>query len=145
MTQFKFNANFWVGLIVMIAVLIGLFYIARGIFTILAWAAPVLLIITLIIRHQVVISYGKMVWNLLRKNPLMGIIAVVLTIIGFPVVALALFGKALLDRKVVQLSDRAEKAYRDEFTEYEEIEDESLELPDMEREQKRPYDDMISD
>ena len=145
MSQFKFNTNFWVGLIIMIMVMIGLFYVARGIFTLLAWAAPVLLIITLIIRHQVILSYGKMVLNLLKKNPLMGVVAIVLTIIGFPIVAFALFGKALLDRKIDKLGDLRQEAYKDEFVEYEELDDDALQLPDMEKPSRSDYDDLLSD
>ncbi len=145
MSQLKFNTNFWVGIIIMIMVMIGLFYVARGIFTLLAWAAPVLLILTLIIRHQVILSYGKMVLNLLKKNPLMGVVAIILTIIGFPIVAFALFGKALLDRKIDKLGDLREEAYKDEFVEYEELEDDSLQLPDMEKPARSDYDDLLSD
>ncbi len=146
MTNFKFNGNFWIGIGAMILVMIGLFYIAKGVFTLLAWAAPVLLIITLIIRHEVVLSYGKMLINLVKRNPLMGIVAIVLSIVGFPVVAFALFGKALLDRKIGQLGQKREKAYQDEFVEYEEIQEESLELPQMDtkKSSSSEYDDLIS-
>lgn len=152
MANIKFNSNFWVGFIVMFLVMIGLFYIARGIFTILAWAAPVLIIATLILRHQVILSYGRMLINLTRRNPLMGIVAIVLTIVGFPVVAFALFGKALLDRKLIKLGSQQRTGYQDEYTDYEVLDEEPLDLPNMERPSRssssktyreNPYDDLV--
>ena len=137
MTNFKFNTNFWVGFVIMFLLMIGLFYIARSVFTILTWAAPVLIIATLILRHQVIVSYGRMLANLFRKDRVMGVVAIVLTIVGFPVVAFALFGKALLDRKLIKLGNRSESGYEEEYTDYEVLEEEPLDLPEMDPSRRR--------
>jgi uncharacterized membrane protein YbaN (DUF454 family) len=110
----------------------ALFWVARSIFTIMAWLAPVFLIITLIINYRIVLNYGKWLWGLLNNNPLMGVLGILLTVVGFPVVSFLLFGKALLYRKSKQL----EKAYEEQkygtYTEYEIIDEEPLELRELE-------------
>ena len=54
-----FRINSIMGLLVMVGFFIALFYLMRGIFIILTWVAPVLLIAAFIIRKSVVINYGK--------------------------------------------------------------------------------------
>lgn len=131
-------------MVVMVLMVIGLFFIARGIFTILSWAAPVLFILTLILRYQVVVGYLKMLWGLLKENPLIGLVAIVLTVVGFPIVALVLFGKAMMDRKVDQMAKDEREAVEGKLIDYEIVDEdkpESMELPDMEKKQKSsPYD-----
>ena len=114
-------------IIIMIVVMIGIYYIATGIFSFLAFIAPALLIGALIINYKVVTGYGKTLINLLRKNPLMGVLGVLLTVFAFPLVAAFLFGKALLTRKVKQLQQEAEKQRYGEFVDYEEVEDDIVE------------------
>lgn len=140
----KFNSNFWVGMIVMVLMVIGLFFIARGIFTILSWVAPILFILTLILRYKVVVGYLNMLWDLLKQNPIVGVIAVILTVVGFPVVAFVLFAKAMLDRKVDQMSRAEREAVEGKLADYEILEDDqqdSFDLPQMEKKPKSsPYD-----
>lgn len=126
-------------IIMMIVVMVGIYYIATGIFSFLAYIAPALLIGALVINYRVVTGYGKTLINLLRKNPLMGVLGVVLTIFAFPLVAGFLFGKALLTRKVKQLQKEAEKQRYGEFVDYEEVENDivddvpHIELPPIQK------------
>ncbi len=124
----------------LVLIFVGLYYVAKGIFTILAWLSPVLLIGALIIDHRVVVGYCKWLYNLLLKNPLLGIGAILLTFFGFPVIAGFLFAKSLLYRKVRELKDNYEQQTQGEFVDYEEIEDEPpvrLNLPNMERPRRK--------
>lgn len=117
----------------------ALYWIATGIFKILSIAAPFMLVGALVINHKVVINYGKWLWNLLLKNPLMGIGGVLLTFFGFPIIAGFLLGKALLYRKVNKMKEEYETKANGDFIEYEEVEDEPeirLELPDFEKPKK---------
>jgi hypothetical protein len=131
------TTNTIVSILVMVGVLIALFWVARTVFQLLALAAPIFLIITLVMDHKVVLNYGKWLWQLLRNNTLMGIIATILTVFGFPVVCFFLFGRAILRRKI----KRMEEAYRQEqfgeIAEYEIINEEEeaaeLELPPLEK------------
>ncbi len=120
-------------IIMLVVVLVGLYFIVNGIFKILAFMAPALLIGALLINYKVVTGYGLWLVDLVRKNWITGIIAIILSVMAFPVVAGFLFGKALLTRKVNQLKEEADKRVNGEFVEYEEVEDDIVEdIPYME-------------
>ncbi len=119
-------------MIFMVFVVFILFFIARGIFTILAWLAPILFILTLIFRYKVVVQYGKMLVNLVKRNPIVGIIAIILTVVGFPIVAFALFAKAIMDRQIDKVQEQQREAVEGKLIDYEIIEDETLDLPEIE-------------
>ena len=122
MTQRTSNPFGSIGSIIMLAlVFILLYYLVSGIFWILSWVAPVLLLITLVIDHKVVTDFGKWTINLFSKNWLyaLGTIGVLaaLSFIGgpnlitgviFPTIASFLFGKAIFKRKFKQLADRVQ-------------------------------------
>ena len=119
-------------IIMLILGLVILFFVAKGIFNLLWWAALPLFIITLLIDHKVVLDYGKFVLKLLKENPLMGIVAIVLTVVGYPVVSGFLFFKALMKRQFKKVLEK-NKPKEEEFTEYEEIKEaeDFLELPEI--------------
>ncbi len=104
-----------------IIALIVLFYAAKIAFNIIYWIAPILLIATLVIDHKVFISYGKWILNLFKANPLYGIGAGVLTAVAYPVVSIALFLKALLNKKLKEVKGQFEKKKEAEYVEYEEL------------------------
>lgn len=119
------------GLIMMVLFFILLFYIARGIFTILTWLAPVMLIITLILDYKVVTGYLKWVWKKLQTDTLFGLVMVLVTIFGFPIVSGYLLFKAYMKK---QLKDRVQQRDNAEYAEYEiiEPEEETIELRELE-------------
>ena len=88
-----------IGLVVMAFVIYAVFFLFKSIFHILAWASPFLFIAALIVNHKVVLSYGKLLIGLLQRNLVTGIIAILLTIFAFPIVAALLLGFALMNRK----------------------------------------------
>lgn len=130
-------------ILIMILVFAGLFFIARGIFTILAWVAPLLLIATLVIDYKVVLGYGKWLVNLLKNNLGMGIGALLLTIFGFPVIAGFLFVKALLYRKVNKLQEEVQRRQEGELVDFEEVDSKPtiIELPPIKKKQKEVQND----
>ncbi|MEP7320401.1 MAG: hypothetical protein ABI761_00730 [Saprospiraceae bacterium] len=87
------------GLIVMALFIYAAFILFKGIFRILAWASPFMFIAALIVNYKVVLSYGKLLINLLQKNMVTGIIAILLTFLAFPIVAALLLAFALMNRK----------------------------------------------
>lgn len=131
----KGGFNIIPALLIGIVVLFVLFTVAKFVFNILYWLSPVLLIITLFIDHKVVVNYGKWILELMGKNVLLGVGLSLLTIVAFPVVSLFLFGKAILKKKVKEMTQQFEQQTQgteEEFTEYEEVtpEDEGMvELP----------------
>ena len=122
-----------VAMIAFIAFMVLLFYVAKGVFWILGLVAPVLFIITLLFRRQVVFDYGRSLLRLVKTSPFMGIAAIVLSFVAFPLVSAFLFGKAVLLRKVDSVKENMRQKEEEEFTEYEEIEeDDPLVLDDLE-------------
>ena len=129
-----------------------LFFVARGVFWLLSWVAPVLLLITLIIDYKIVTNFLKFVWKLLQENPLMGIVALLLIFFGYPVIAGFLFFKAVTKRSLQKAVNRMEKE-RNTYTEYEEVNDDDdsfLELPPLKNKKEAPkqtrsndYDEMF--
>ncbi len=104
--------------------LVGMFYLARFVFNILYYLSPVLLIITLFIDHKVVVNYGKWIMQMMGKNPLLGVGLTLITIVAFPVVSLFLFGKAMLKKKVKEMTAQFGQPMQEQeadFTEYEEV------------------------
>jgi len=126
--RFEISTNTVFGLVIAVFALIGLFWIARSIFRILIWAAPVLLILTLIINYRVVTRYLEQVWNLLKNHTIIGVGAVVLTILGFPIVVAYLFFKAWMSRKYLT------EEIGPKFTDYQEIEDDEMNSARKEKE-----------
>ena len=133
------SQNTILAIIAMLVGMVVLFWVAKSIFTLLAFIAPVLLVITLFINHRIVLNYGKWVLNLLKTNTLMGVVATLLTIIGFPVVSFLLFGRALLQRKVNKMAGGMFEGDKEEYADYQEVPDEVvvLELPPLEPEPER--------
>jgi len=84
-----------VALIVAAVSIYLLFKLAGFVLNILSWLALPLLLVTFIIKKEVVIDYGKWLWSSLRSNAIMGILFTLLTIVGFPLVSFFLFVKAL--------------------------------------------------
>lgn len=143
--EVRFNyVNAIFGVIFLVFALMAVFWLAKGIFTILAWLAPILLIATLIIDYRTILNYGKWILNQLQTNTLFGVGMTLLTVVGFPVVSFFLFGKALLKRKIKSL----ESSYRAErseiYSDYEIVDEDipaRLELPPLERRRERTASD----
>ena len=151
MTRYnEFNMNnrgqspfgFFVPMLILLIILFAFYYAIKGLFTILSFIAPVLLIATFIIDRNVIFDYFKSLGKMLKDNTLVGILAVVLTIIGWHVVSGFLFGKALLKRSFNKMVQKVEER-ENTFTEYEIIEEDEdfLQLPEQEVIIKKPKTD----
>lgn len=129
--------NLIIGALFMVLFLVGLYYIARFIFTILLYLSPILLIATLVIDHKVVLGYIKWLVGLLKSSPVTGMIAVLVSVFGFPLVSAYLLGKALLKKRIRQVTEEAKVAREGEFIEYEELDSEPLDLTRLEQQSRQ--------
>ncbi len=132
---FNIRFNGIVGFAFMVLIFVAMFFLAKGIFTVLSWVAPVLIIGALLINYKTVLGFIKYMWALLKRNPLGGVLGIILSVIGFPILSGFLFGKAILDRKVKKLSDEYQARREGEFVEYEEVirKETELDLPILEK------------
>jgi hypothetical protein len=121
-------------ILMLVAVFIAVGYIASGIYQILEFIALGLFLITLgldlVYGRKVIIGFAKTLITLVRKNPLMGVIAIGLTVFFHPLVALFLFGKAMLLRKVGNMKKDIETRQQGQYADYEEVETNYKEMPD---------------
>ncbi|HFA51070.1 MAG TPA: hypothetical protein ENJ95_18820 [Bacteroidetes bacterium] len=150
-SQFKFNGI--LGVVLLVAFFVGIFFIMSGIFWVLKWVAPVMLVAAFIIDRSVVTGYVKWLIDTVKSNPLFGIGAIVFTIIGYMVVFPFLLAKALFKKKVKEVTQDFENRQQGEFVDYEEVssepkKEETLELPRLERMERRQqkrndYDNMF--
>ncbi|MCB0580355.1 MAG: hypothetical protein KDD10_13720 [Phaeodactylibacter sp.] len=140
--EFNFNNNnpfsSITGILLVVLFLVALYFIARAIFTILYYLSPIMIVAALIIDYKVVLGYAKWLGGLLKDNLLLGIGAIVLSVLGFPVLSAFLLGKALFRRQVKKAREEPESGQIGEFIEYEELDDEHLELPRIEKEERKP-------
>ncbi|MCB0569555.1 MAG: hypothetical protein KDC66_07325 [Phaeodactylibacter sp.] len=141
------------GIIFIVLFLVGLYFLARFIFTILYYLSPILLIATLIVDYKVVVRYVQWLIALVRQNPLMGAGSIALSVLGFPVLAAFLLGKALFKKRVKQAQADAIRSREGEFVDFEELEmpdDVDAELPRVEPQPRQkpdttPYDDFFKE
>ena len=78
------------------------FFLLRGLYTLLWWAAPILLIVALVIRWQVFPATFRNWWKTMRTNPLSGVIQVAFATLAFPFFALYMFLLAVGGNKIEQ-------------------------------------------
>ena len=133
---FNIKLNVIIGFAFMVLIFVALFFVAKGVFTVLSWIAPVLILLALIINYRTILNYLKFMLSLLQRNLLGGIIGILLSFFGFPILAGVLFGKSILDRKVRKLNEAYRAQKEGEFVEYEEVKPEKesrLDLPPLEK------------
>jgi hypothetical protein len=152
------------GLIMLVLFAILAYMMVKGLFALASSAMPVLAIITLFVDYKVYVTFGKFLIDLLKKNIVMGLVGVALTFIAFPFVILYLFSKAIIkkyamkkmkDNPMFQERTVNDDGYlnNDDYIEYEEVGDESeniprIELPPVEPKMKKkeenPFDDYFN-
>lgn len=121
-----------IGVVLGILFLLGLFFVARFIFTILYYLSPVMLIAALIIDYKTVTGYGKWLVDKVKTNPLLGIGGILLTVLAFPLVSLFLLGKALFKKKVREVEQEVERQREGEYVDFEELDSEPMDLKQLE-------------
>ena len=145
------------GCLVGLAVIVfATYYALKGLYYILWWAAPALLVLTLIINWRVIPDTLKNWVATLETSPVSGLLNAAFAVLAFPFFALYLFLKALGYRKMENMKKEFENAQQapEEFVDFEEIESrpmgkapdpEPIEAPDAKEKEKpkqaeNPYD-----
>lgn len=123
--------------IMALAVLVVLFFVARFVFNILYYLSPVFLIATLFIDRTVIIDYLKWIRKLFQRDIIIGVGATILSIFGFPILSAFLFAKALFKKRVKDAAEEARVRREGRLIEYEEVDDEPLDLRRLEEQKRR--------
>ena len=136
----------------MIVLFASLYFIVGGIWTILKYVSPVLIILALVFDYQTVINYGKWLIGMTQRSPLMGIAAILLSVILYPFVFAYLLTRAFLKRRYKGMVKEYERQRQGELIDYEEVHERPLDLnePPPPRQRARPqrpprseYDDLF--
>jgi predicted membrane protein len=150
--------NSLMSLLMFAGVLLLLYFVVTGFFSLLYMVAPFLLVATLVINYKVVRDYMASLATSLKSDLLVGIVKIAFTILCYPLVIGWLFAKALIYRKVGSLQqDFQKKMNQQEQTQdvdYEEISSEKgtekpqepliIQLPKpKEKDKSNPYDDIF--
>jgi vacuolar-type H+-ATPase subunit I/STV1 len=140
--EYRFDSNnnpfsSVLGVIFMVLALVALFIVARFIVRILYFVAPLILIAAAIIDYKVIVDYVKWLVRLTKKNTLMGIGSIALSVIFYPFVGIFLLGKALFKRRVRQAEEEQRQMQEGEYIDFEDVSDDTLELPRMEKSERK--------
>lgn len=140
-----------------IIILVGIYYAVKMVFYLLMLLIPIFLIGAFIKDKTVFTDHLKWIKRIFKKNPVNGLIASVLSVIGLPVLSVFLFAKALMRNKVKEFQTQMEGKVKGEYTKYEDVtvketpttneEVKIVELPRLERRQKEQntYDELFED
>lgn len=131
--------NLLIGLLVLAAILYGLFKLAQFLFTLLYYAAPVLLLATLIIDINVIKDYFRNIGELMRRSTPLGVGALVLSLVFAPVAVGYLFFKALANQRRKRVRAEQERLELGDLADYEELESKPL----QKRETRISNDDLV--
>jgi len=123
--------NSILSIVFLVAIFIGLYYVATGLFEILSLLAPFMLIGALIINYKVVTNYGKWLLNTLKTNFVRGLIMSILTFVGFPVISGYLLLKAYLSKKVEKIQADFQERSRPDYADFEEVGDTEMDFEDL--------------
>jgi len=125
MIIFKHSGNSWLstigGLLLLTAISAGLIFMASVVVRLLYLLGPLLLIAVLFIDRRVLLDYLRWVGQTLKRRFVQGVVVIVLSIIGYPFVAVFLLLRAVFQRKVSRMQDDYTRRQQGELAEFEEI------------------------
>ena len=130
---FNFKLDGITAIIFLVLFLVGIYLLIQGIYNLLYYASPFLLIGALIFDYKSVLNYGKWIIKQLQSNPLLGIGIILINVLAFPFVCGFLFAKSLFKKKIRDITKDMETEKEGEFIEYEEVKNETLELPPLKK------------
>ena len=119
-----------VALLTFVMIIITLFWLAKGVLTLLSWAFPVVIIATAIINHRVILGYGRWVWDNFKSSPIRGLVIAAFTVLAHPIVGFYLLFRAISSKSEGNQNRQIRKG---EFIEYEEVNEDFLDLSDIKK------------
>ena len=133
-------------LLIFAGVILLLFWLAKAVFKVLAFAAPALIILSLIINYKTAVNFFKSIINRFSTNWPYAVLMVLLCVFAFPLVAGYLFFKSILDRNVGKVRQKMDEQRYGIETEFEEMESEIRmdEFEESSTKKSNPYDELLN-
>lgn len=116
------------GFIVALVALFVLFKFLGFLYSMLWYAAPFMLIASLIIDASVFKGYINSIKGLFEKKWYFGLAALVLSVVVFPLTATYLLGMALFRKKLKERAAEVDEQVNGKWTEFEDVTEEPLDL-----------------
>jgi Na+-transporting methylmalonyl-CoA/oxaloacetate decarboxylase gamma subunit len=115
-------------LIVLAGFLIIGFYVFFYLVKFLYYATPLLILAVILLNYRVLVAHFSALFRRIAKDPLMGILSMFVNLLGLPFVMLYLVFVALFTRGLNKATENAFKQERQEYTDYEIVDDEKGKL-----------------
>ena len=124
-----------IGVVIIAVFTLLMFYVLKGFWAFATFFAWGFIIVAALVNYKVIVNYVKGIFDLLKRNPLYGVGSIIFSVVLYPLVFFilmvrALGGKALKNAGFDVPYSEPEK---EQFTDYEVLEEESLELKEIER------------
>lgn len=141
------------GCLIMFALILAAgYYLLKGLYYLLWWAAPALIVLAVVINWRVIPHTITKWLDQLETRPVTALITAAFAVLGFPFFSLWLFLKALGFKNLQKMQEAQQQASRQqqEFTDFEEIEStpigdspgpEPVEPPDIPEKEKQKKDE----
>ena len=142
MSNFQFKSysktNSWLGIIIIVAIIFLIFFILQNLYKLFGVLAPVFIVLAAILDYRVIFKYGIMIYELLRHRTILGVLAVIFTILGLPFVSAALFFNAFMNF-------RTKRRNKKKYIDYEVVKDDEdvLNLDDFKKVKVDNYEDLF--
>ncbi|MEM6769844.1 MAG: hypothetical protein AAF597_04580, partial [Bacteroidota bacterium] len=116
------------GFIIALVVLYLIFNLFSIAWKILAFAAPVMFIASLIIDSSVASGYLKSIKSLFDRKWYYGLAALVLSLVAYPLTASYMLGMSLFRKKLKNRAQEMDEQINGKWTEYEDVTEETMDL-----------------
>lgn len=116
------------GFIIALVVLYLVWNLFSFLYSILAFAAPIMFIASLIIDSSVATGYFKSIKSLFERKWYFGLAAALLSIVAYPLTAAYMLGMSLFRKKLKERAQEMDEQVNGKWTEYEDVTEEPLDL-----------------
>ena len=110
-----------IGAVIGLVVLYVIFNVFAFLFKIIWWAAPIIFIASLVIDHKVFVGFIGTITKLFKRNWVFGLVAGILSIALFPLLAVYFLGMALFKKKLKEKQVEIDEARNGKWTDYEDV------------------------
>jgi len=124
----SYSVNPLMAILLTVGFFIAMYYIIRGFFFVIYWAAPLLVLAVLIIDYRLLLNHFKKLFVRIRREPASGVLWLIVNILALPLVALWLLIVGLFNRKVKKAENEIRRQREGEYVDYVEIKEDRTEL-----------------
>jgi multisubunit Na+/H+ antiporter MnhG subunit len=128
-----------IGVVIIAVFTILMFYLLKGFWAFATFFAWFFLIVAAVVNYKVIVDYVKRLFDLLQRNILYGVGGIIFSVLLYPIVFFVLMLRALGGKALEKagLDGGVERQEKEEFSDYEVLEEEILDLKELEKRKMR--------